>query len=176
MRPSPSHNIYSMGSISCRIRKRSKLYRIVYQTVRLPQCELGDCKYMPSGLVLHSMTKCAQNSSRNTSTEALISAGQMLTGRRYSNGERSRSLWFSSGNRSEYGRRDSDVSHSGLNHREPAPIPCSGVVDSTMLQVVELHALDAVAGRVNLVRNGKRKTIAFETSGGMVECFKAKIE
>jgi hypothetical protein len=38
-----------------------------------------------------------------------------------------------------------------------------------MLQVVELDALDAVAGRVNLVRNGRRKTIIFETSGGMLQ-------
>ena len=51
----------------------------------------------------------------------------------------------------------------------PHPPQELGAIDSTMLQVVELDALDAVAGRVNLVRNGRRKTIIFETSGGMLQ-------
>jgi hypothetical protein len=44
-----------------------------------------------------------------------------------------------------------------------------GAPDGRLLQVVTLEALDAVAGRVVLIRNGVRKTVIFETSGGILK-------
>jgi hypothetical protein len=38
-----------------------------------------------------------------------------------------------------------------------------------MLQVVGLDALDAVAGRISLVREGRKKTVVFEISGGILQ-------
>jgi hypothetical protein len=49
----------------------------------------------------------------------------------------------------------------------PNSIQELGAIDSAILQVVGLDALDAVAGRINLVRDGKKKTVIFETSGGV---------
>lgn len=44
-----------------------------------------------------------------------------------------------------------------------------GGLDGNLLQVVGLDALDAVAGRVALIRNGRKQTVIFETSGGKLK-------
>lgn len=44
-----------------------------------------------------------------------------------------------------------------------------GSTDGSLLQVIEVHALDAVAGRIGVLRNGYKKTVIFETSGGILK-------
>ncbi|KAJ9127066.1 hypothetical protein QFC24_001300 [Naganishia onofrii] len=50
-----------------------------------------------------------------------------------------------------------------------SPPQLLGRIDGSLLQVIGLDALDAVAGRVTVLRNGHKKTIIFETSGGALK-------
>jgi hypothetical protein len=44
-----------------------------------------------------------------------------------------------------------------------------GPIRSRLLQVVGVDWVNHLAGRINLIRNGRRKTIIFEPSGGQLQ-------
>lgn len=44
-----------------------------------------------------------------------------------------------------------------------------GPIRSSLLQVVGVDWVNHLAGRINLIRNGRRKTIIFEPSGGQLQ-------